>query len=106
MNQICPRPPDYSIDWPAIEQLIDREVMAATPQGPEYHAEGDVWTHTVMVCESLVGLAGWRALAPEARALVFAAALLHDLGKPATTRSEPGGRITSRGHSGRGEALP
>ena len=105
MNHLCPRPRDFAIDWPAIEEVIDRELMAGTPQGAEYHAEGDVWTHTRMVCEAMAAHAGWRALDPEARAISFAGALFHDLGKPACTRSEPDGRISSRGHSARGETL-
>ncbi len=27
-----------------------------TPQEPRYHGEGDVWTHTIMVVESLLQL--------------------------------------------------
>ena len=102
---LCPQPPGFAIDWPAIEQVLDRDALAATPQGAQYHAEGDVWIHTGMVCDELVALATWRALDPDARAIVFAGALLHDIGKPARTRTEPDGRITSRGHSGRGEIL-
>lgn len=105
MMDLCPAPPAFAIDWPAIESVVDRERMAATPQGPEFHAEGDVWTHTRMVCEAMVASQGWRALPPEARAIGFAAALLHDLGKPACTRTEADGRISSRGHSARGEAM-
>jgi predicted kinase len=105
LDDLCPRPPDYRIDWAAIENVVDRGAMEATEQGAQYHAEGDVWIHTGMVCEALIALPGWRALDAEERAVVFAAALLHDLGKPATTRHEPDGRISSRGHSGRGEHL-
>jgi putative nucleotidyltransferase with HDIG domain len=105
LTELCPPPPAFAIDWPAIERVLDRDTMAATPQGAQFHAEGDVWTHTGMVCEELVALEAWRALDPDARAVVFAGALLHDIGKPARTRTEPDGRITSRGHSGRGEVL-
>ena len=103
IDEICPRPPDYRIDWTAIEGVVDRGAMEATAQGAQYHAEGDVWIHTGMVCAALIALPGWRAVNDGERAIVFAAALLHDLGKPATTRHEPDGRISSRGHSGRGE---
>jgi putative nucleotidyltransferase with HDIG domain len=105
LDEICPRPPDFAIDWTAVERVVDRDQLAATPQGPEYHAEGDVWTHTGMVVEALVALPAWRALPAAPRAIVFAGALLHDIGKPACTRTEADGRITSRGHSGRGEQL-
>jgi putative nucleotidyltransferase with HDIG domain len=102
---LCPQPPSFQIDWAAIEGVVDSAALAATPQGPEYHAEGDVWTHTGMVVEALAALPAWRALDADARAIVFAGALLHDIGKPGCTRHEPDGRITSRGHSGRGESL-
>jgi predicted kinase len=105
LDQICPQPPGFDIDWPALARVLDRDALAATPQGAEYHAEGDVWTHTGMVCEALVALPAWRALPAAARAVVFAGAALHDIGKAACTRVEPDGRITSRGHSGRGEAM-
>ena len=105
LDQICPQPPGFDIDWSALARVLDRDALAATPQGPEYHAEGDVWTHTGMVCEALVALPAWRALPAAARAIVFAGAALHDIGKAASTRVEPDGRITSRGHSGRGEAM-
>ncbi len=75
--------------------------MAACMQDPEHHAEGDVWLHTRMVCEALVNLPEWRALAPEDREIVFAGALLHDIAKPATTTVEDG-RIRHPGHSVRG----
>jgi predicted kinase len=75
--------------------------MAACVQDPEYHAEGDVWTHTRMVCEALVRLPEWRALDREGRETVFAAALLHDVAKPACTRVEDG-HIRHPNHSARG----
>ena len=105
MIDLAPGPPGFAVDWAAVERVLDRDLMAATPQGPEFHAEGDVWTHTRMVCEAMAAHDGWRALAAEARAIAFAAAVLHDVGKPACTRTEPDGRISSRGHSARGESL-
>jgi predicted kinase len=58
-----------------------------------------------MVVEALVGDPDWRALAAGERAIAFMAALAHDLGKPGTTRTEPDGKISSRGHSARGEVM-
>ncbi len=69
--------------------------LATTPQDPEWHPEGDVWTHTLQVIDAAAGLVGDldrpRALS------VMLGALCHDLGKPATTQHEDG-RIRSRGH--------
>jgi hypothetical protein len=84
--------------------IIPAAELAATPQDDAIHAEGDVWTHTVMAVEALVALPAYAAAAPVARGILAAAVLLHDIGKPATTRIE-GERITSRGHSSRGESL-
>src|SRR5205085_1783361 len=47
----------------------------------------------------------WRALPESERQSVFAAALVHDVAKPACTRRDPDGRISSRGHSRRGAIL-
>ena len=64
--------------------------MARTPQNPRWHGEGDVWTHTRLVCQALAGLADFRAMEPAARDALALAALLHDIGKAATTRLEDG----------------
>jgi len=44
-------------------------------QPPQYHQEGDVWTHALRALDSL---------APEANLVVRWATLLHDVGKPET----------------------
>ncbi len=100
-----PCPPDPSADpgiaWDALDEpWVAR--MAACPQDPEHHAEGDVWTHTRMVCDALVRLPAWQALPADERELVFAACLLHDIAKPATTRIDEDGKIRQPGHSARG----
>ena len=73
------------------------EPLPKTPQEPEWHPEGDVWTHTLQVVDEaarvLEGLEGDRPR----RLAVMLGALCHDLGKPATTRFEDG-RVRSRGH--------
>jgi putative nucleotidyltransferase with HDIG domain len=96
------------VDWPAIEAFLEPIVpvrdLAATPQDHAFHAEGDVWTHTRMVVEALVASPAYAALDREARAIVGTAALLHDIGKPSTTKDD-GGKLTSRGHSARGEQI-
>ncbi len=89
----------------AVAPVVGAGVLAATPQDATWHAEGDVWLHTRMALEALVALPAYAAATPAARALLFAAVLLHDVGKPATTRVDADGRITSRGHSAHGERL-
>jgi len=98
-----PGPPAWNLDWAGLDEAYDWvRALAGCPQTPQWHAEGDVWIHTRMVLEALVALPGWRALRDRERAIVFVAALLHDVAKPDCTRHEPDGRITSRGHSRRG----
>lgn len=79
--------------------------MTGVPQDAIFHAEGDVLTHTGMVAEALIKLDVWRALATEDRALLFASALLHDVGKPDCTETDELGRIHSRGHARLGEHM-
>jgi len=106
----CPPVPSDSltIAWDALQRgafAPSIAEMAACPQDPEHHAEGDVWTHTRMVCEALVALPAWQALPADERELVFAACLLHDIAKPATTRVDDDGRIRQPGHSPRGALM-
>ena len=100
-----PRPPAYSVDW----EQVGREFpavgrLAGCPQDAVHHAEGDVLVHTRMVVEALASMPAWRALPEAEREIVFTAALLHDVAKPACTRVEDG-RVTSRGHSKRGAVM-
>lgn len=70
------------------------EAMVGCPQNPEWHPEGDVWTHTMMTVDQAARLRrGDRRLD---LAQMFGA-LCHDMGKPATT-VEIDGRIVSPGH--------
>ena len=101
----CPSPPDWRLDWKSInDEFPWVRAMVGCQQDAIHHAEGNVWIHTRMVCESLVALPAWRALSETDRAIVFAAALLHNVAKPECTREE-NRRITSRGHSPRGEVM-
>jgi predicted kinase len=103
---LCPQPPPWQVDWAAFDERFPWvRNLAGCPQDPVYHAERDVWIHTRMVCEALAGMPAWRSLPEAERPAVFAATLLHDVAKPACTRPDPAGRITSRGHSRRGAIL-
>ena len=89
----CPDLSAFGLDW--LRRLAD------TPQDPDDHGEGDVLRHTQLVAEELVRDPRWRALEPEDRSELWLATLLHDVGKPATTRYE-NGRWTAPGHARRG----
>ncbi|HVR71439.1 MAG TPA: HD domain-containing protein [Vicinamibacteria bacterium] len=89
-------------DWGMLPRVAPELVgLAATPQDPAWHPEGDVWTHTLLAVDQAAALLGDldrpRALA------VMLGTLCHDLGKPYTTRFERG-RIRSPGHEEAGLA--
>ena len=67
--------------------LPEVAAMKGVAQPPEFHPEGDVWTHRVIMLEGLEGAAP---------ALAFGV-LLHDVGKPGTFRLAPD-RIRFDGH--------
>jgi putative nucleotidyltransferase with HDIG domain len=58
-----------------------------------------------LVCEALIALPAWQELPPIERSLLFAAALLHDVAKPAATEIEADGSITSKGHVRQGAKM-
>jgi len=69
--------------------------MKGVQQPPQYHPEGDVWIHTLMLLEQLpTGVSPTLALG----------ALLHDVGKPSTFRVAPD-RIRFDGHVEVGERI-
>jgi tRNA nucleotidyltransferase (CCA-adding enzyme) len=81
--------------YPMLLALVD------CPQDPTYHPEGDVWEHTLWVCNAAVAQS--HDLDDEQRIIVMLAALCHDLGKPATTSRNDAGRIVSPGHAEAGD---
>lgn len=102
----CPQPPDWRVDWEMLDATYPWvRNLRGCPQDPVRHAEGDVWTHVRMVCEALAASTNWRGLPESERKILFSAALLHDVAKPACLRTEADGRISSRGHSWRGAIM-
>ncbi len=83
-----------------VEQLLPEMVpLYDCPQDPEWHPEGDVWTHTLMVIDE-----ARRRNADLDRArltTVMLGAVCHDLGKPETTAIIDG-RWRSPGHEAAG----
>jgi tRNA nucleotidyltransferase (CCA-adding enzyme) len=85
-------------DWGMLDVLAPELLpLAATPQDPEWHPEGDVWTHTLQVVDEAAPLLDDLADDRPRQLTVMLGALAHDLGKPATTTHEDR-RIRSRGH--------
>lgn len=82
------------------------EAMADCPQDAEWHAEGDVWTHTKMVLQQLPRLEEWSALDPREQLVLILTALFHDVAKPLTTHVDAeSGRVRSPGHAVKGERV-
>jgi len=75
--------------WDRVVQAIpELAELGSTPQPVQYHAEGDVANHTRLAVE---------ACPPDCEPDLLWASLLHDVGKPLTTKDE-GERITAHGH--------
>jgi len=71
------------------EVLPEVTKLHGIEQPPEYHPEGDVWIHTLLLLDKLpVGVSPTLAWG----------ALLHDIGKPATFSHNPPDRIRFNGH--------
>jgi predicted kinase len=80
--------------------------MADCRQDAGWHSEGDVWTHTQMVCAQLPQLEDWTTLMPREQMILTFTALFHDSGKPITSQVDPdSGRITSPKHARKGEHI-
>jgi tRNA nucleotidyltransferase (CCA-adding enzyme) len=75
--------------------------LIGCPQEPDWHPEGDVWVHTLMVVDG--ARARIRDLPRAAGVAVMLGAVCHDLGKPATTATIDG-RIRSPNHEDMGVA--
>jgi len=82
--------------------------LDGTPQDPEWHPEGDVFTHTCHCCDALAELSEWRGADATTRQVLMFAVLAHDFAKPQTTHeAERDGRmrIVSPGHEEQGGPL-
>lgn len=93
-----------TVDWSALRasslsSLLGR--MAKTDQNERYHAEKDVLSHTVMVCEQITAQAEYVNGSNEDKTILFWSALLHDIGKTVCT-CEQDGEIRSPHHASKG----
>jgi tRNA nucleotidyltransferase (CCA-adding enzyme) len=81
--------------WPELAALVGCE------QEPEWHPEGDVWVHTLLVVDEARPRCA--DLDRAGRVAIMLGAVCHDFGKPATTAFIDG-RIRSLGHEEAGVA--
>ena len=98
--------PSVGINWlqklGAIDQLFpELKALMDVPQDREWHPEGDVYVHTLLVIDRARELIA--DLPYPKQVTVMLGALTHDFGKPATTEFIEG-RTRSRGHEEAGIA--
>jgi tRNA nucleotidyltransferase (CCA-adding enzyme) len=85
-----------ALDLGVIDRVLpEMRPMVGCEQEPEWHPEGDVWTHTLMVIDEARAANG--DLARPQLITVMLGAVCHDLGKPSTTAFVDG-RIRSLDH--------
>ncbi|MBA4104821.1 MAG: polynucleotide adenylyltransferase [Pirellula sp.] len=89
-------------DWLTLYPQL--EALRGCPQDPQWHPEGDVWIHTLHVCDAAAQIAARDHLGSDERAILLFAALCHDLGK-ATTTAFVDGHWRAHGHCEAGVEL-
>ncbi len=78
--------------YPELAALVDCE------QDGRWHPEGNVWIHTLQVCDMAALIAAQNKLDKQAREQLLFAALCHDLGKPSCTFADERKNLRSPGH--------
>jgi tRNA nucleotidyltransferase (CCA-adding enzyme) len=86
----------FALEAGVVDRLFpEMRALVGCEQEPEWHPEGDVWTHTLMVIDEararIDDLPRWAKIA------VMLGAVCHDFGKPATTAFFDG-RVRSHNH--------
>lgn len=74
------------------------ELPALRLERDEHHRHKDVYEHSLIVLEQAIGYERERAQLDSPDLVLRLAALLHDIGKPATRRYEPGGAVSFYHH--------
>ncbi|GLY19550.1 hypothetical protein Kisp01_65640 [Kineosporia sp. NBRC 101677] len=87
----------------ALESRPELAQLRGCPQTPAFHAEGDVAEHSRWVYDLTAEHA--ERMGTSGAVALRLAGLLHDVGKPATTRPEGPGRWWARGHDLEGAEL-
>jgi len=96
---VCSDHPRVGLDLLVGTGLADRvlpELPALRLERDEHHRHKDVYQHSLTVLEQAIELESRLPSRPDL--IVRLAALLHDIGKPATRRFEPGGKVSFHHH--------
>lgn len=91
MERLIPASSETELNWEEITASLFGDFfseMEKTEQNPRFHGEGNVCIHTQMMCKEVIKLQEFWMLDKTQRIGLFAAALLHDVGKITTTRFE------------------
>ncbi len=87
-----------AMEWGIFHEMHPELVeLPKTPQEPEWHPEGDVWIHTLMVIDEAAKIIEQEQLKGNEALIVMLAAFCHDFGKPITTQ-EISGKVRALGH--------
>ncbi|MET0736118.1 MAG: CCA tRNA nucleotidyltransferase [Microbacterium sp.] len=81
------------------------EISALKLEFDEHHHHKDVYEHSLTVLAQAIDLEGARHPGEAPDVPLRLAALLHDIGKPATRRLEPGGGVTFHHHDVKGSRM-
>lgn len=79
-----------------LADVVLPELPALRLERDEHHRHKDVYEHTLIVLEQAIALEGGDVPGPDL--VLRLAALLHDVGKPATRRFEPAGGVSFHHH--------
>jgi poly(A) polymerase len=89
---------DLMVSTGLADQVLP-EITALKLQIDEHHRHKDVYEHSLTVLDQAIGLEdGPDGPVPGPDLVLRLAALLHDIGKPATRRFEPGGGVSFHHH--------
>ncbi|TQN40735.1 poly(A) polymerase [Blastococcus colisei] len=81
-----------------LADVVLPELSALRMEIDEHHQHKDVYTHSLTVLDQAIALEKADAEAQSPDLVLRLAALLHDIGKPATRRHEPRGRVSFHHH--------
>ena len=89
-----------------LAEVVIPEIPALQLEMDEHHRHKDVFEHSMMVLERAVALeTGPDGAVPAPDLTLRLAAVLHDIGKPATRRFEAGGKVSFHHHDAVGAKL-